>query len=373
MQPYACGMNDYECLDPAVTQPPPVSTACSVGYPESLGDGACDNYGNYNTAECGWDLGDCCFKTCTEAHPAGYHQYECGSYGYSCKDPLVPVPPPVPTGCNVSSPGRLGDGACDNYGAYNTAACNWDFGDCCYQNCTAANWYHPYECGSYSYYCLDPKGGAPSSIKVVGFYTDFFDYDWYLSGTYEAKLDFLFGLPVYYSYYGSLMVHWCQEGHWTIQIITNIALIASKGCKGQGFRSLPQSSPDLCIALWKDAFNNTAVMICSVNCPQPCPPESYMNTALALTEIAPSNLPSSSPSRSPSKLPSIFPSKIPSMTPSVSNLPSNHPSAVPSRIPSSAPSKLPSMVPSKMPSTSPSKLPSMVPSKMPSAPPSPIV
>jgi len=44
--------------------------------------------------------------------------------------------------CNVQYPGWIGDGRCRNYGAYNTAACGFDGGDCeefnaKYPNCSA--------------------------------------------------------------------------------------------------------------------------------------------------------------------------------------------------------------------------------------------
>ena len=52
-----------------------------------VGDGVChDNYGNscYNSAACNWDGGDCCKDTC-HSDPGSYLQ--CGSDGYSCRNP----------------------------------------------------------------------------------------------------------------------------------------------------------------------------------------------------------------------------------------------------------------------------------------------
>ena len=37
---------------------------CIVSQPTWIGDGYCDKSGNYNTAECNWDGGDCCPETC---------------------------------------------------------------------------------------------------------------------------------------------------------------------------------------------------------------------------------------------------------------------------------------------------------------------
>ena len=67
-------------------------------YPYWIGDGSC-NTEEYNTAECGWDGGDCLI----EKYP-------------NCKGRMV-------------VPSRIGDGWCDD-GKYNTEECGWDGGDC---------------------------------------------------------------------------------------------------------------------------------------------------------------------------------------------------------------------------------------------------
>ena len=55
---------------------------CGVAYPNWLGDGYCDTGSNYNTADCGWDGGDCCVSTCQEPEDSSY---DCGQNNYDCK------------------------------------------------------------------------------------------------------------------------------------------------------------------------------------------------------------------------------------------------------------------------------------------------
>jgi len=52
-----------------------------AGY---IGDGACHNWGCYNTAICKFDGGDCCVDTCKDADNG---LVKCGSDGYGCRDP----------------------------------------------------------------------------------------------------------------------------------------------------------------------------------------------------------------------------------------------------------------------------------------------
>jgi hypothetical protein len=54
----------------------------------------------------------------------------------------------------MSSFGKKGDGFCDYYAPYNTAACGYDGGDCCEDTCGNAD----FICGEFSpYFCLDPS------------------------------------------------------------------------------------------------------------------------------------------------------------------------------------------------------------------------
>jgi len=171
---YTCGVAGYNCLDPSVE-----SQDCNVPNPSWIGDGYCDA-APYNTEACGWDGGDCCECTCTDG------AYTCGYVGYNCLDPNAGVPPncdgPIQSceladfaglcsaiapdmvpaciymaavesqDCDVPYPDYIGDGYCDGAAPYNTAACNWDGGDCCPGTCTDG----AYTCGYVGYNCLDP-------------------------------------------------------------------------------------------------------------------------------------------------------------------------------------------------------------------------
>ncbi|CAM9818929.1 unnamed protein product [Scytosiphon promiscuus] len=55
---------------------------CIVLSPDWVGDGWCDDFGNYNTEACGYDGGDCCECDCSNA------TYDCGTQApYACADP----------------------------------------------------------------------------------------------------------------------------------------------------------------------------------------------------------------------------------------------------------------------------------------------
>ena len=121
---YGCGADDYSCEDPDNT-----GAGCNVFFTSALGDGYCDgDQGQYNTAACGWDGGDCCAGTCnqTAAYPCGHWVH------FQCLDPAANS-----SLCTVAYPSRLGDGICDMGGHYNTAVCSWDGGDCCPDTCVA--------------------------------------------------------------------------------------------------------------------------------------------------------------------------------------------------------------------------------------------
>jgi hypothetical protein len=124
--------------------PAPGLPGCCVSDPSFLGDGACDAYEPYNTAECGYDLGDCCRESCNPDTPFGCAAKEgddYGPFGYYCIDPdysSMDV-----NACQAENREWIGDGGCDP--EYNNAACGWDGGDCCRQSCDVEFAY--YECG----------------------------------------------------------------------------------------------------------------------------------------------------------------------------------------------------------------------------------
>lgn len=135
----------------AAVDPDPYPTCAA---PASwLGDGYCDAVAN--TADCGYDDGDCCLSTCENA------TYACGYAGFDCQDPSVPggdggTPDGgVGASCPVT-PAWLGDGYCDE--SANVAECGYDQGDCCATTCVSA----AYLCGMVGYDCVDPDAGAPS-------------------------------------------------------------------------------------------------------------------------------------------------------------------------------------------------------------------
>jgi len=68
----------FFCLDPRYSIID--EDKCAVADREWIGDGGCDSEGDYNTAECGWDMGDCCEETCDNDHSF-----------YPCKNPDQPL------------------------------------------------------------------------------------------------------------------------------------------------------------------------------------------------------------------------------------------------------------------------------------------
>jgi len=123
-----------------------------VGLEYYVGDGWCDPEAPYNTAACEWDGGDCCECTCQEG---GLNV--CGLNGYNCLDPDADCLPGTEE-CTATNEDWLGDGYCDGF-PYNTAACNWDWGDCCECTCIDGAFY---SCGSQvPYNCQDPNAGVP--------------------------------------------------------------------------------------------------------------------------------------------------------------------------------------------------------------------
>lgn len=132
---------------------------CCVPEPAYHGDGACDPDSPYNTAACNYDGGDCCKESCNldSVYGCGAESFGYGPFGYFCQNPDLDEFIDSDE-CTVSDKTRVGDGRCDaGIEVYNTAACNWDGGDCCEQTCDDR--YAHFDCGdpSYPFDCQNPS------------------------------------------------------------------------------------------------------------------------------------------------------------------------------------------------------------------------
>lgn len=101
---------------------------CCLEIPNYLGDGACDHSAPYNTEECAFDLGDCCYETCNKDSPYGCLTVEgnaedVGPFGFFCLDPRYSIIDEE--NCKVENRGWIGDGGCDAEGGYNTEECKY--------------------------------------------------------------------------------------------------------------------------------------------------------------------------------------------------------------------------------------------------------
>eukprot|EP00956_Cyclotella_meneghiniana_P012979 scaffold18569_cov60-Cyclotella_meneghiniana.AAC.5 len=133
---------------------------CCVPNTAFIGDGACDPEAPYNTEACMWDGGDCCKSTCKTDSPFGCKTKEGGElgaygpFGFYCLDPSQGADVMFAE-CSGSDKERIGDGKCNS--KYNTAACNFDGGDCCEQTCDTEFGFYPCGSGIQSFVCMDPR------------------------------------------------------------------------------------------------------------------------------------------------------------------------------------------------------------------------
>jgi hypothetical protein len=146
------------CLDPE--HPPfyfpPTLANCTAAprrvVAENFADGVCHHAGmplTLNTANCGWDGGDCCSQTCRgrEAGQCGSPAAdgadaediaeEADSPAFVCREPAVLDVLSNGGACDASRLSWVGDGYCDA-GDFNTANCGWDGGDWCVPASTSA-------------------------------------------------------------------------------------------------------------------------------------------------------------------------------------------------------------------------------------------
>lgn len=152
------------------------------GNSELIGDAICD-FTN-NSADCGFDGGDCCECTCVDSND---NDNECGEggTGFFCVDPDVAQncgPTSSPTLSPTAGPTvepyldcvgyvpHVNDGYCDEVN--NNVGCDFDGGDCC--ACTCADG-PSHTCGQLGdgYDCKDPDvpsdcGTTPSPVAIPG-------------------------------------------------------------------------------------------------------------------------------------------------------------------------------------------------------------
>ncbi|CAM9750435.1 unnamed protein product [Ectocarpus fasciculatus] len=134
------------------------------------GDNYCNSY--YNTAECGYDGGDCCECDCgtfgssldsSSSSTSSSSNYTCGVNGYVCVDPDSECFEDLYPDC-VEYGGRvewIGTGAC-SWGN-NFEECGYDGGDCCECDCESnlENY-----CGVNGYDCRDPSSPSECIEEV---------------------------------------------------------------------------------------------------------------------------------------------------------------------------------------------------------------
>lgn len=154
---------------PSGTQPVVGLPECCVPEPAYHGDGACDPDAPYNTAACNYDGGDCCKETCNvdTTYGCGAESFGYGPFGYYCQNPDLDEYIDSDE-CTVSDKTRVGDGRCDaGVEVYNSAACNWDGGDCCEQTCDER--YAYFDCGdpAYPYDCQNPDVDTAASATAT--------------------------------------------------------------------------------------------------------------------------------------------------------------------------------------------------------------
>ncbi|CAM9269075.1 unnamed protein product [Pylaiella littoralis] len=156
---YTC--QDFACIDPEA--PCVNDDDLTAGMLDICGDllnngnSWCD-YEN-NSAECGYDGGDCCECTCVTTDGNGCVDFACIDPEASCVDD-DDITVDLVQNCERAI--SIGDGYCDI--DLNTAECAYDGGDCC--ECTCEN-SPDNTCGQYGFYCIDPGAACVNDDDIT--------------------------------------------------------------------------------------------------------------------------------------------------------------------------------------------------------------
>ena len=167
---------------------------------------------------------DHCIALCDEF--GGYTGTLSVYYGCDCSSPYTA---PEEEECDAPIETYLGDGYCDSYEPYNSAACGWDGGDCCESTCEDST----YDCGTAGYLCLDPAapdvtvptttststttGGTSTDASYLTSEEELSDYDIdggeFLVTLGDDEVSEAIDLGFSFNYYGEI--------YDTIQIVSN--------------------------------------------------------------------------------------------------------------------------------------------------------
>lgn len=140
-----------------------------AGYVPQIRDGRCDEANN--NADCGFDGGDCCARTCIGglAHVCGGHH----EGGFDCRDPHVIAPRRrLNSESCTGLTGNIGDTRCDR--SLNNFECEYDGGDCCECTCAPSllssqvdQAYIRNFCSTEDFDCIDPRCGSDDETPAV--------------------------------------------------------------------------------------------------------------------------------------------------------------------------------------------------------------
>eukprot|EP00903_Cladosiphon_okamuranus_P005791 g5738.t1 len=171
---YACTDDaTYACIDPAAPcvddDDVTVEIVENCGYPDSIGNGWCDQVNN--KAECNYDGGDCCECTCVPPENSWDDDWACShDAGFACIDPAAAcvddddITVDMVENCHA---GQIGNGWCDHRN--NKPECDYDGGDCCECTCDPGpEADDDYRCSpAAGYACVDPEAPCVDDDSVT--------------------------------------------------------------------------------------------------------------------------------------------------------------------------------------------------------------